>query len=500
MDFQTKKRDKIYLLLIMLFTFVSRFFGLGKRSFDGDEGIIALISQSNWNEFFVRAGNDVHPPLFHIFVKLSMYFAINEWTLRLTSAIAGIVFIYLIYLFVKKIFNQNIALLASFLSAISSYLLYPAQEVRMYALFALFALGSYYFFIKLLDKINFSNSCGYIIFSISCLYTQYLGFVIIVGQLAYLIFFKKDFFKQFKSWFLVYISIIISFLPQLSTLLNQSKSRLVEQSQAISLGTNIKGLIGAIYRFSAGRLFLDLNPVSIKELIVNHPILGVIFLLSFIVPVVFFLIGLRSCYKNYKKNFWFIVVPIIIAIIISLISTNIGSHASRYLIYIYPFFICLIALGINAIWRTLTGKILVVILIVINIYSLYSYYSRDIVSPGANAIAQYISSNTKKGDAILLRGGFGGGEKWSLQYYLQKLSISDSQLPIFDMFESYTPGNLAQLKLVKPQDKIKEILNQYNRVLFYDMTYETSDIVNAKKNILGYDKEGKPLIIWEINK
>jgi hypothetical protein len=90
----------------------------------------------------------------------------------------------------------------------------------------------------------------------------------------------------------------------------------------------------------------------------------VIFLLSFIIPVVFFLIGLRSCYKNYKKKFWFIVVPIIIAIIISLISTNIGSHASRYLIYIYPFFFCLIALGINAIWRTLMGKILVVILIV----------------------------------------------------------------------------------------------------------------------------------------
>jgi hypothetical protein len=61
------------------------------------------------------------------------------------------------------------------------------------------------------------------------------------------------------------------------------------------------------------------------------------------------------------------------------------------------------------------------------------------VSPGANAIAQYISSNTKKGDAILLRGGFGGGEKWSLQYYYKNCQISDSQLPIFDMFESYTP-------------------------------------------------------------
>ncbi len=473
---------------------VLRLLNLGARPFDGDEGIILKLTEGSWSNLFTQTTHDVHPPLYHVLVKLMTVSGVNEWTARIGSVLLGILAIYLIYIFSKNIFDKKIALVASFLAAISPYLLYPAQEARMYALFLVLSLLSFYFFFKLLLKNNTKDFIWLTIFSVLLLYTQYLGFVIIGSQIIYLLF-RRDQYKFWKSYLISYLAIAVLFIPQFSTMIDQFQSRVAEQSQAVSLIDNFKGLIGAFYRFGAGRLFLDINPSSIKDLASTNIWLFILFLVSILVPFGIFGYGKVKLYFHDKKKFWLLFTPIAIAVMLALVSSEVGSRASRYLIYIYPFYIIVVSYAFLDFWKAWWGKMLAITFIIINLMGIYTYFSRDVASPGANKIADFIHQNYKEGDAILVRGGFGGGETWVLNYYL------DQKIPaIYDMFGDYQPGNLADLKAIKPENKINELLEKYNTVYFYDMTYQTNEIPNSKAHELGKDKEDKSLTVWEINK
>lgn len=473
-----------------------RLFNLGIRPFDGDEGIIIKFTQASWSDLFSQVAKDVHPPLYHVLVKITTVSGVNEWTVRIGSALLGIVSVYIIYLLAKQFFNKHIALLASFLAAISPYLLYPSQEARMYTLFLVLASLSYYLFFKLLKKISMIDAIGFIIASTLLLYTQYLGFVIITGQILYLLF-RRDQYKFIKNWLIYYFLMGLFFIPQLTTMWYQFSSRVTEQSQSLAIASNLKGLIGAFYRFGAGRLFLDINPSSIVGLVHTNIWLFILFLISIIVPFGIFAYGKIKLYARDRKKFWLMFTPIAVACIATLFSTEIGSRASRYLIYIYPFYILVIGYGIFDFWPKWWGKILATVFIIISILGLYTHYTRDISSPGVDKIAEFISQNATDGDAVLVRGGFGGGETWILEYYLDKNS---KEIPVYDMFGEYEPGNLSELKSVDPVSELDKLLENYDKIYFYDMTYETSEIPNSQIHNLGTDKENKPLIIWEVMK
>ncbi len=504
------KIKKLHLILIIFLGAILRFIGLGTRPFDGDEGIILIIANNPLNELISRASQDVHPPLFHLLTKVFIdFFGISEWVGRLLPAILGSCFVYLVYLIVKKMFNKNdLALFVALLSAFSSYLIYPSQEIRMYMLFAVLGALSYYYFwillsdnkIKLLSRYWF----GYIFCSALMIYSQYLGFVVIFSQLCYLVYLliKDKSFNTKKTifnWVLIWVLIIVLFIPQIPILIAQFFARVSEQSQALSIGTNVKGLIGAFYRMGSGRLFLDLTPSAIKDLLTTNPWMFIGFLITLIVPTVLFIKGLIICYKKYKTQFWFFVIPIIIAILLAIISSEIGGRANRYLIYLFPFYIIFIGLASLDYIKSKWWKVVPIVFVLINIIGLYYHYQIENKAPGVNTIANYIDKNYQQGDAVLIRGGFGGGEEWVFRYYWDKLQVTNYKLQVYDMLGGYEAGNLAELKAINPQDKANELLTSFQRIWFYDMTYSNISI-KGKEHNLGKDKEGKGLILWEINK
>lgn len=496
----------IYLILIL--SAFLRFAGIGTRPFDGDEGVILKVVYNSWGDLITQATKDVHPPLFHILLKPFLdWFGIYQWSGRLLPALLGIVLIYLVYQLSRKLFNKSnlLAVTSAFFIAISSYLIYPSQEIRMYMLFAVLVTISYYFFWilvsgrKVKETIWSKYSLGYILSSTLMIYTQYIGFVILFSQLCYIIFAcckSKDFFKKIIEWFVYWLSVIILFLPQIKTLLLQFSARVSEQSQSISVGANIKGLAGAFYRFGSGRLFLDLTPVAIKNLLSDNPWLFIGFLITLIIPLILFIKGLIICYKKFRIQFWFIVIPIIIAVILTIFSSEIGSRANRYLIYLFPFYIILLSLASLDYWKNKWLRILPIIFVLINLTGLYHHYFVENKAPGVNTISEFIYDNYKDGDVVLIRGGFGGGEEFVFNYYWSEPRLD---IPVVDMLGNYQAGNLAELKAVNPQDKAIELLQNYQRVWFYDLTYSNYQIIGQKHN-LGKDKENKDLIIWEITK
>ena len=503
------QKEKIYLIAIIILGIFLRLFYLGVRPFDGDEGIMVLIANNSWSELLVRASADVHPPLYHVLLKLFLNFGISTWTVRLLSAICGIIFVYLIYIFFKKLLqnifpeSNKISLVATLLAAISPYLVYPSQEARMYSLFALLSLGSYYFCLSIIEKSSWKNWIFYILFSVAMIYTQYLGVVVLASQFIYLLIFEPSFKNKIWQWIILWMAIIALFIPQFSTAINQFSGRSLEQSQGINIIGNLKSIFGAFYRFGAGRIFLDLSPSHIKSLMANDPLVFAVFLITLIIPIVIFITGLIAIYKKSAKTFWFLILPIIISVVAGLFVTEIGGKASRYFIYLVPFYIILISIGFSKLWQKSWKIIFPIGFIAISLYSLYNHYFYESKQPGVNVIANYVCANQGANDIVMMRGGFGGGEGWVFNFYNQDCQNKTS---VFDMLGSYQTGNLAELKSVDPLDKTKELLNKYQTVWFYDLTYsdydfyKLSDNYNANIVDIGKDKEEKNLQLIKISR
>src|SRR5262249_22081254 len=141
-------------LIVITLIFIAAFFRLWKLGnlFDGffwDEaykGLDAIAIREfgerpiflNWN-----AGREAL--VAYLVAFLTKIFHYSFFSIRAVEALAGILTLVFFYLFVKKIFNQKIALLCLFLLAVSKYhILYSRFGIRV-NLILLFEMASIYF-------------------------------------------------------------------------------------------------------------------------------------------------------------------------------------------------------------------------------------------------------------------------------------------------------------------------------------------------------------------
>lgn len=477
-----------------------RIWNLGTRPFDGDEGVVLKIaSEPSLKSVFGAAARDVHPPLVHwatFFVKRTA--GLTEFSARFLSALLGIGAIYFIYQVLRHLFDEKIALLGAFLSTISAVLIYSAAEVRFYSFLTFFFFGAFFFALKIREKSSFKNWFWFGALSLGLVYTQHLGWFLLGGLAVFLCWGK--FRKNWGKLLVTAAAILLLYLPQLPITIAQIQGRIAEQPLIASLKSNLIGILNAFYRFGAGRIWLDLNPsinANLSWAKANF-LEFALFLATLFIPAAIFIVGIIRTFK-YKKAIaalLFIVFSVILALFIS----EIGSKASRYLIFLAPFYYGYLAAGIVFLWqKRLWGKLLVLATLAIFIWGLVNYYSLTIKAPGENKVAAYLAQNGQKDEAILTRGAYGGGETFVLNYYWPK---EISKPAIIDYYGSYKTGNLAEIKSVKLEDKINSILRDYSACWYYDFTYSKDSEDLAIKNsiapvILGHDKEKKEIQIWK---
>jgi uncharacterized membrane protein len=136
------------LLLIVLAAFWSRCLELGTKSLGLDEGISVLFSGAGPPRLFqTLAERDLHPPLYYLMLHYWMRVAgLSETAVRFPSVLAGVLLVPLVYRLARQLFREwparTTGLLAAALLAASPFLLYYAQEARMYGALALTGLAA----------------------------------------------------------------------------------------------------------------------------------------------------------------------------------------------------------------------------------------------------------------------------------------------------------------------------------------------------------------------
>ncbi len=232
---QSLSRKKTVFLLFCILSLGSllRFSGLEHESLWNDELSSCFRSSYTTLSEVITQGviPDVHPPGYQIllyFVERTI--GNSAVSLRLPSAIAGILTILIVFQIGKKLFSASSALLASAMLAVSPTHIWLSQEARPYAILILLTTLSVSILINLLGNLSeyrspgWWNSTGFILTGILLEYTHYFGLLIFLLEISVLCYVSLKERKNIPAVLGIGIIPILVYIPWIPIAASQSGS------------------------------------------------------------------------------------------------------------------------------------------------------------------------------------------------------------------------------------------------------------------------------------
>jgi len=394
------KKENILLFIIVLSGAFLRIYDLDTESLWLDEGISILWGNMSPSHVVEQAALDVHPPLYflilHYWITL---FGDSAFSVRLLSAIIGIISLFMIFRIGSSLFGSEAGLLSALIMAISEFHIWYSQDARPYSLLVLMSLLSVYTFIQLHRRRTRRDSIGYIISSSLLIYTHYFGFFIVIAQNIFsctLFFLKKERIAlDITRWFRLQGLLLIPYLPWSGTVLKQLLKISREATDNVSwiavpsfhtLRDSLKIFAGS---YELMYLYLTFAVLALAGYKKKHG-------------------SQEGCFSNatslYLLMLWF-TIPIILPGIISFIFKPI--YETRYAIAASLAFYIITAQGIHRIRNRFFKSVIVVLIIVFSSANVWKYYER-VDKQQWREVAGYIENNAQKGDFIIFMPGYTG--------------------------------------------------------------------------------------------
>lgn len=132
--------------VLALVALVPRSLFLNRRPIWYDEAFSVLLAKQSWAEIVRGTAADTMPPLYYFLLNLWMNVADGIAGLRVLNVLLGTIAVVLVYVWVAEVLGEQEGKLAGLLAALSPFLIYHSQELRMYTLLLLgsllYALGT----------------------------------------------------------------------------------------------------------------------------------------------------------------------------------------------------------------------------------------------------------------------------------------------------------------------------------------------------------------------
>src|SRR6185437_2278284 len=138
-------RNLVLLGGIFALGFALRLFNAGYRFLNADEALHCLLSVQNSAFAAYRASlTTVHPPLFILWLHYWGKLGHSEFFLRFPCVVAGTLFCWVMFCWLKRVTNESVAILGLALFLFSPPLIQLSAELRQYAFLLLFCASSLY--------------------------------------------------------------------------------------------------------------------------------------------------------------------------------------------------------------------------------------------------------------------------------------------------------------------------------------------------------------------
>ena len=189
-DFSSTARAVFFLILTLFIA--ARLWRLTAYSVRADEIFSIHAAQQSWVDLIRYVIRDiVHPPLYYSLLRVWLLIGgDSEGWLRLFPVLTAIAAVCPFFLLCRELklepFEINVAF---FLFAVNGYLIYFAQELRMYSLLLLLTLASLWLFAKWLNSEVSSpgNFAALFVINLLVVFTQYYGWIVVAGELFLLL-------------------------------------------------------------------------------------------------------------------------------------------------------------------------------------------------------------------------------------------------------------------------------------------------------------------------
>lgn len=400
----------------MLIAILFRFWCLDKpEGLWNDEYVSWFIaSKKDFSVFLTEMLKNCHTPLYYLYLKLWMFFfSDSDISLRISSVIPSLIAILTMFFVGKEAKDIKLGLLCSFLTAISSFHIYFAQEVRLYSLLFLFSSLTLLFFIKTAKAQSAKNFILYFLLNalICAVHTLGIIFSIInICSLLILLYKENELFKQrIKSFasilryilpFLIVVAIISPFLYSIA--FSNSLSQFWSQFSLSKIAFNFTDY------FSPIQTNIVNSPDTMMAYIIKNGEINYVFIIFAIIPALIGITGIINAIKekNHILNTYFLasLLFFLCLIILSLVGKMI--LITKYSSEIYPALILLFAYGVTSFKREYIRNLLLIIFVALNLF--YLITSSDSApqrtrSEGHLAVVKLLeNSRLKNTDIVLL--------------------------------------------------------------------------------------------------
>jgi len=444
----------LLLAILLLATFL-RFYRLDTQSFWNDEGNSARIAERTLDLILEGAAGDIHPPGYYLLLHYWRgLFGQSEFALRFPSLMCGVLAVPLTFKLGQRLLDRRAGLLAAFLLSISPFHVWFSQEARMYAQATLLSLLSVYFFVDLVDwksgrlggEANPSKpthqftGLQFVIVTVLGLYTHfYAALIVAFENVAFVARWAWDRLMKpqsgrldLRTWLLIQACIAALFLPFVPFTAARYVADATYWEGTLKLATIVKKTLAA---FSAG---CTMERENARLAALGFSALAALGVLASLRD--------RGRARAAALLSLHLAVP---TLVLFAITHNRPKFAPRYLLPILPAFYLLIAAGLSAVgdrrragiprWLAIAGLLLSLAFVSgVSARSLANYYfDNRYARPDFRAVAEYIRSHGREGDAIVL---VGGHMQAAFGYYYQE------DLPVYPL-----PGGLI-LSTKEPLD------------------------------------------------
>lgn len=390
-----KNFAKIFLIIILgialRLIFINKPDGLWN-----DEYISWMIAATPFSGGFIDAvKSQCHMPFYYLYLKFFMtLFGQSDLLLRLTSVLAGVLSIPVMY-FVGKENDENTGLTCAGITAISSFLIYYSQEVRLYSVLFLFSALTLLYTIKCIKNPTKTNFILCAISNFLILFTHTIGFVFVFFNLIIL---SINLYKQFKKIITtVWISIFAGGILLTPLIFKIFTTKSFSQWW------------GHFSISKIGFLFTDYfspvitNLTNAPDKFFYAPKLAIFMLIPALIAVGCII---KAIYKNkFNLQLFSVFISTIIILVFASLTGKL-VFITKYSIEIYPILIYLASFGINSINNKIIKNSLIILYCLISLgYILIHPYSAPKMrrAEGHKIMTDILTRmDLKKDDMILL--------------------------------------------------------------------------------------------------
>jgi 4-amino-4-deoxy-L-arabinose transferase-like glycosyltransferase len=176
-------RPGAVLIAVVAAALALRLFDLGGESLWLDEGVAVRMASLPMQQTLAATAADVHPPLYRALLHVViLLIGRSEWAVRLLSALAGALAVFLLARIGMRLCGAFVGLGAAALLAISPLAIRYAQDATSYSLYMCLALASWFCFLRWLEGRRPIDGAGYVVATVALLYTHNTAWFVLAAQ------------------------------------------------------------------------------------------------------------------------------------------------------------------------------------------------------------------------------------------------------------------------------------------------------------------------------